>query len=263
MRYVVPSAAVFASLVLVACGGSTETRPTTVAPADDAPARPARAALEAEGEVPTGPLPRNVVPTGYELALTADPRQEAFTGVVRIAVTIERPTRHIYLHGNGLRVSVARVIATGAGAGTYEASYEQLDDDGVAILRLEDTLRPGNATIEIIYASRYAEGLRGLYRVDEGDESYLFTQFEALSARLAFPSFDEPAFKVPFDVTVTVPEAHEAAFNTPVADVTVLEGGRKQVRFETTKPHADLSGGLRHRPLRRGGARGHPAERRA
>ncbi len=234
MRSVVPFV-LFLAFAVAACGGAAA-RPTTVAPAADAPAAPARPALEAEGAVPTGPLPRNVVPTSYELALTIDPRQEAFTGVARIAVTVERPTRHIYLHGNGLRVSAARVTATGAGAGTFEATYEQVDDDGVAILRLDGTLRPGNATLEIIYASRYAEGLRGLYRVDEGDESYVFTQFEALSARLAFPGFDEPAFKVPFDVTVTVPAEHEAAFNTPVADVTPLEGGVKQVRFETTKP---------------------------
>ncbi|MEM1416764.1 MAG: M1 family metallopeptidase [Myxococcota bacterium] len=230
-------AACFA-VCFAACGGAPDAaRPSTIAPADDdAPAPTARAGVEEEGEVPTGPLPRNVVPTGYTLALTVDPRRDAFTGIAQIAVTVERPTRHIYLHGNRIRVSEVSVTRRGARATTLAGEWEQVDDEGVAIIRLDDVLRPGEAVIEVVYATRFASGLRGLYRVEEGGESYAFTQFEALSARLAFPSFDEPAFKVPFDMTLTVPKEHEAAFNTPVANVTELPGDVKQVRFETTKP---------------------------
>ncbi|NIV50824.1 MAG: hypothetical protein GWN53_02890, partial [Gammaproteobacteria bacterium] len=57
----------------------------------------------------------------------------------------------------------------------------------------------------IEYTAGFDTRLRGLYRVESGGHRYVFTQFESISARLAFPCFDEPRFKTPFDVTLTVP----------------------------------------------------------
>ena len=56
--------------------------------------------------------------------------------------------------------------------------------------------------------------LKGLYRVDVGEDHYAFTQFEATSARYAFPSFDEPRWKTPFDVRMHVPSSMRAFGNT-------------------------------------------------
>ena len=41
-----------------------------------------------------------------------------------------------------------------------------------------------------------------------------FTQFEAIYARRAYPCFDEPSFKVPWQVTVRVPQDYTAVSST-------------------------------------------------
>jgi alanyl aminopeptidase len=78
--------------------------------------------------------------------------------------------------------------------------------------------------------------LEALYRVEAGGEYYAFTQFEAISAREAFPGFDEPSFKVPFDISIVVRGDHEAIANTPVSAVENLPDGMKRIRFKPTKP---------------------------
>ena len=53
-----------------------------------------------------------------------------------------------------------------------------------------------------------------------GGAGYLFTQFEDTEAREAFPCWDEPEFKIPWTMTLTVPDADLAVSNTPVAHET-------------------------------------------
>ena len=79
----------FAALVvlLFAAGGAV-----------GSPAAPQAPAAEA---VPTGRLPRGVVPTHVGIALRIDPAQARFTGEVRLDVRVERATRTIWLHCRG------------------------------------------------------------------------------------------------------------------------------------------------------------------
>ncbi|MFQ5534332.1 MAG: M1 family metallopeptidase [Sphingomonadales bacterium] len=188
----------------------------------------------AEAVVPLGPLPKDVTPTHYDLALTIVPDQERFSGAVRIAVEVLKPTDLIWLHGDEIDVAEAAVVDD---AGERIAiTYSQADPTGVARLDLERTIAAGPATLEFRFSAPFNTRLEGLYRVDEGGNSYAFTQMQATSARLAFPGFDEPAFKVPFDVTLTVPVGQTAIANTPVAEETRLGNGLKQVRFATSRP---------------------------
>lgn len=44
---------------------------------------------------------------------------------------------------------------------------------------------------------------------------YVYTTFEAIDARRAFPCFDEPAFKIPWSLTLHVPKGSRALANAP------------------------------------------------
>lgn len=75
----------------------------------------------------------------------------------------------------------------------------------------------------------------GIFLSKRNDDRYLFTQFEPIDARSAFPCFDEPSYKVPWQVTLHVPAAQTAVSNTPVESERV-EGAVKHVVFRPTTP---------------------------
>ncbi len=75
----------------------------------------------------------------------------------------------------------------------------------------------------------------GAFRVKDLDRWYLYTQFEPISARKVFPCFDEPNYKVPWQLTLEVPKQHSAFSNTPpVSEKT--DGATKTIAFAKTRP---------------------------
>ncbi|MGB5810038.1 MAG: M1 family aminopeptidase [Polyangiales bacterium] len=185
------------------------------------------------GSVPTGRLPEGVRPLGYQLTIEVDPRADGFAGKTSIAIALDEPASGIWLHGQDL---VVTSIHAHHGETPVTATWTQRTEDGVARVEFAEPLPAGNASIHIEYTARFDHPLRGLYKVETGGLAYAFTQFEAISARLAFPSFDEPRFKTPFDITLVVPGDVLAAGNTPVDTAVRLPDGRQQIHFTPTSP---------------------------
>ncbi|MGB5695599.1 MAG: M1 family metallopeptidase [Polyangiales bacterium] len=200
-----------------ACGSAME--PVTTTPAAEA--------------VPGGKLPEGVRPTSYRLSLTVIPDREEFSGTVMISLELDEPSDGFWMHGEGL--TVTSIHAT-HGSSRVQAHWEQRTSDGVAHVALDETLPAGASTLHVTYTAAFDTPLRGLYRVETGGDAYAFTQFESISARLAFPCFDEPRFKTPFDLTLTVPADQVAAANTPIDSRVELEDGLQRVRFMETPP---------------------------
>ena len=187
------------------------------------------------GRAPTGPLPDDVRPTHYGIELTVIPEQMTFAGKVVIDVEFKAPTTGLWLHGRDLSVSSVEVID---GDGTHiPATWAEVPKtDGVAKLTLSKPARGPAARIVITYTAPFNKQLEGLYRSVDGGESYVFSQMEPISARLAFPGFDEPRFKTPFDIALTVRDSHAAISNAPALKTEPLPDGMKRVQFATTKP---------------------------
>src|SRR5262249_29904593 len=76
----------------------------------------------------------------------------------------------------------------------------------------------------------------GIFRQKSGDDWYAFTQFESTDARRAFPCFDEPSFKVPWQLTIHAPKGTIAVSNTQVASQTQTENGGKIFRSTEPRP---------------------------
>lgn len=197
----------FLCLILMVVGCSEQ--PTTVAETSQAEPTSVPVAYD---EPPLGQLPNHWRPTHYQLDLTINPDEALFSGQVKIDVVIASARNHYFIHGNALQdVKVALVDNAGQ---QHEGTYLQVDPSGVARVAFDSQIPAGSGQLTIQYAAPFNEALEGLYRVVDGSLNYAFTQFEAVSARLTFPGFDEPAFKVPFDVSISAPEQMHAIANT-------------------------------------------------
>ncbi len=228
-----PSIALMALLPL-ACAGSDKAisspRPAA-ASASIAPSTPPEP-LADEPAPPKGKLPKGVRPLAERVTLEVTPKSDRVAGSVEIDVDLAQRRSVVWLHGRDLHATAARV--TPADGAIVEARYEQALDDGVVALRLARPVR-GRATIHIDFDAGWSTSGEGLYRVEQAGDAYAFTQFEAISARRAFPCFDEPAFKIPWTLTLSVPSGDRAIANAPEASRTV-EGARTRVTFAETKP---------------------------
>jgi alanyl aminopeptidase len=176
-------------------------------------------------------LGTDVVPVFQAVRLVADARKADYTGSVRIELDVRKPVSAFSLYARDIEVS--SVALTGP-AGAVEVRHGG-GDRGRLDLATASPLRPGRHVLEIEFSNEYDTQATGLYKVVVGGDSYLFTQFEADDARQAFPCWDEPAFKIPYELTVVVPEADAAVSNTPPVSDTVKDGQRTVI-FGRTKP---------------------------
>src|SRR5581483_2311867 len=95
----------------------------------------------------------------------------------------------------------------------------------------------GDARLHVVYSGKVSRiSSAGIFQMEEASRWYLYTQFEPTDARRAFPCFDEPSFKVPWQVTLEVPKDLKAFSNTPEISEAVQANGRKTVRFAQTRP---------------------------
>jgi alanyl aminopeptidase len=183
---------------------------------------------------PQGQLPTNISPTHYNLLLKIDPKKGVFSGEVTIKVTLTEATEQLWLHGKDLDVSQA-IFITEQGE-TVSLIYQEMGHSGVVNLQASQKLAAQKGTISIAFSGQLADDLAGLYKVEEAGLAYVFSQFEATDARRAFPSFDEPRFKTPFDIQLAVKTHHQGITNTPQINEQTLNDGFKLLTFATTKP---------------------------
>jgi len=186
----------------------------------------------ASSAAPPARLSRDVQPTFIRVALETDPSRPDYSGTVTAEIEVAKTTDRIRLHARALTVNAAAI--TGA-SGRAEASLAPLPPDQIEVVPAAP-LAPGRYTLELRFINRYSRRAASLYRVETRGESYLFTQFEATEAREAFPCWDEPEFKIPWQFELTVPAAHLAVSNTPIERETRPANGMKTVTFKRTPP---------------------------
>jgi alanyl aminopeptidase len=154
-------------------------------------------------------LPEGVRPQSYALKMHMSPKEEAFRGTVEVQIAISSATDTIHMHaGDNLVVKEAKV-------GAKSAKIARAGEDRIT-LTFDEKLGAATHKLTLVYDGKLpAREGKGAYRQEERGEHYIFTQFESTDARRAFPCFDEPGFKTPYQITMEVPAEHLAFANTP------------------------------------------------
>jgi len=210
-------------LALAACGPSSSPE----VPKAKAPTAP-------ELVVPPGPLPDPLMLTGVDLHMTLDPRTDRFSGEVELQVALEAPLDGIWLHGQDLEVSKATI--TPEGGSTIPATWTTHSATGTARLEPETPLSAGKHVLRIEWSAPFATDLSGMFKVEERGQSFALAKSESIQARRALPGFDEPRFKAPYRVKLTVPQGHTVIANGAELSRQPHDNGLETVVFAETDP---------------------------
>lgn len=178
-----------------------------------------------------GRLDRNVLPTFQSVRLTLDPSQPDYRGDVHIDLTVAAATDSFRLHARDLEIASLKLRGP---AGEITVQHEA-GSNGLLVVRAAAPLAPGQYGLDIGYTNQFDTRANSLYRLQTGGDWYCFTQFQSDAAREAFPCWDEPEFKIPWQLTLTVPADVGAVSNTPSERIAAA-GKTKTVTFRRTQP---------------------------
>ncbi len=187
-------------------------------------------------------LSNDVKPDRYTLKLTPDLKAATFHGDESIEITLAQPATSITLNAIEIKFGTVTVSA----GGTEQTATVMLNDKSEqATFTVPQTIPAGKATIKISYDGILNGQLRGFYLSKTPKRSYAVSQFEPTDARRAFPSFDEPAMKAKFSVTLVVDKGDTAISNTNIISDTPGPGADKHsVAFADDAEDVNVSRGV-------------------
>ncbi|WP_446744938.1 M1 family aminopeptidase [Silvibacterium acidisoli] len=177
-------------------------------------------------------LPQTVHPEHYRLRLTPDLAKATFEGEEEIDVLLDDSTDAITLNAAEIKF---HDVTTDVDGRSLKAEVSEDTDKEQATFHFLRSLPKGRITLHVNYSGILNDQLRGFYLSKTAKRNYAVTQFEPTDARRAFPSFDEPAYKATFDVSLTVDKNDTAISNTNiVSDKPGPVIGQHTIRFATT-----------------------------
>uniref|UniRef100_A0A8C6TGD7 Leucyl/cystinyl aminopeptidase n=1 Tax=Neogobius melanostomus TaxID=47308 RepID=A0A8C6TGD7_9GOBI len=183
-------------------------------------------------------LPQSVRPLGYNLTLNPDLDTMTFTGRTAITMFIRHNTKHIVLHSVNLNITKA-TFKVNDGEATAVTVLEYKPNQQIAVKFTEELKAGQKCVLTLDYAAELSHTYDGFYNSSysdkEGNKKVLAaTQFEPLSARKAFPCFDEPSFKATFLIQISRKEGYMTLSNMPKAKTTSLSNILFMDEFEKT-----------------------------
>ena len=193
----------------------------------------AEAQIEAKMEVAKDPnrLASNIRPVAQQVTLNIDPRKTDYSGSTTITIDIDGESPIIRLHAEEIDITDLRLSRDGSNIEVTHA----LGEHGLLSISSGTAFPGGTYELFVAFDNNFNTDGVGISRTQIDGEDYIFSQFEAIDARRAFPCFDEPGFKFPWQMTMTVPSYATPITNTPEVSVTD-DGDSKTVVFDTTPP---------------------------
>jgi alanyl aminopeptidase len=176
-------------------------------------------------------LGHDVVPTFQSISLRLDADSLSYTGSTHVDLQAKQSTQTFNFHARGVTLDTVRLTGPKGTIGITTTT----GDKGFVTATLARKISPGAYKLDIEFHDTFNTDAVGLYRMEKDGRAYAFTQFEADYARDAFPCWDEPSFKIPYQLIISVPKDEVAIANTLPEKETVADGWKTTV-FKTTRP---------------------------
>jgi alanyl aminopeptidase len=177
-------------------------------------------------EKPALRLPSDIRPLKYEATLDVTPGDDSFAGNIVITISFSKPSADITLHAK-------EILFQSVTPAPLEIKKREND---LVTLHFAQPFPAGPQKLTIQYTGTLSRVLTdGAFQQQHAGDWYVFTKFEPITARRVFPCFDEPGFKVPWQLNLRVPKDLKAFSNTLISSEEAL-GPRKLVHFRETKP---------------------------
>ena len=178
---------------------------------------------------PAQRLPENVVPDSYDLKFTPDLSSATFSGEETIHAHMQKAATSVVLNSAEIEIKEAAIASPDF---KQAASFTNDDKTETATITVPSTVPAGPVDISIRFTGILNDKLRGFYLSQTARRRYAVTQFEATDARRAFPSFDEPAYKAVFRITLVVDKNDTAISNGKIISDTPGPGaGKHTLKF--------------------------------
>jgi aminopeptidase N len=202
----------------------------------------ALAAIGAHAEAPysfdktPGKLPKDVIPVEYQAHLAPDISANTFSGTETVEIEVLKATSTIMLNAAALDIDSAAL----SGKGMKDLKLTPVLDEKQETLSfsLPQPLAPGRYRLELAFRGKINREGRGLfyvnYQAGKADKKLIATTMEPTDARRMLPTWDEPAFRARFRLSVDLPAGLKAYSNTPVDKQTGIAGGKQRISFKPT-----------------------------
>lgn len=181
-------------------------------------------------------LAEHISPIKYDLTLKPDLENFTFSGKEIIEISVSKATKSITLHSKDIDIETVSISKNKTTEYSNKISYDKKSE--TATFYFKNSIGVGKMRLSLVFKGIISDSLRGFYRskyiLNNETKHIATTQFEATDARRAFPSFDEPAHKAVFNVSLIVPSDHTAISNTIPQSIKEHEAGYKIVRFSPT-----------------------------
>ncbi len=187
-----------------------------------------------------GKLPKDVVPLQYTAHVIPDVAANTFRGTQTVEIEVLSPTSTIMLNADNMQIDAATLSGEGLGEGAGKLKLEPILDKGQQTLRfqLAQPLAPGKYELAMGFRGQINREGRGLfyvnYKAGGKDKKLIATTMAPTDARRMLPTWDEPAFRARFKLTVDVPGNFKAYSTTPVEKREEIAGGMQRISFGNT-----------------------------
>ena len=177
-------------------------------------------------------LPGGASPNHYSLAININFPNNSFDGDETIDLNLSKPQQYHHAERGGDRLSRRHGDRwrTDANRQGFRATRRMRQ----ATFTVDKQLPAGPATVHIKYTGHLNDKLRGFYLSTYKGKKYEVSQMESTDARVAFPSFDEPAYKATFDMTAIVDKGDTAISNGEIVSDTPGPGDKHTIKFSTS-----------------------------